>query len=119
MLTCCCLGVVTVLALKPACASRFSFLDVASSAWLVATVWHPATNARITMELTIPVRVNSFFICFVLICAVKFWRELRLYFYGSYRLIVPSSAPLVYKTKVQSRSRPHIGAEHAPRQTRA
>jgi hypothetical protein len=42
-------------------------LDVAISLWLVATVWHPATNAKIAVALTIPVRVNSFFICFVLI----------------------------------------------------
>src|SRR5205823_10296957 len=60
---CCCLGVVTVLALKPAWASSTSFLDAAIPAWLVATVWHPATKVRVTMALTILVSVNSFFIC--------------------------------------------------------
>src|SRR6266853_1076525 len=47
--------------LKPDCASRFCFLDAAISALLVATVWHPATNARIVMALTRLVSVTSFF----------------------------------------------------------
>jgi hypothetical protein len=32
LIACCCLGVVTVMTLKPDCASKNSFLDAASSA---------------------------------------------------------------------------------------
>src|SRR5207244_8527997 len=69
---CCCFGVVTFLVLKPACASRNSFLDAASSPWFVATVWHPATKARTAMPLMRLVSFNSFFICFALIMLVVF-----------------------------------------------
>jgi hypothetical protein len=37
---------------------------------LVATVWHPATNANMAMALTMLVSVNSFFILFCVECVV-------------------------------------------------
>src|SRR5207247_4181864 len=47
--------------LKPDCVSKYSFLDAASSALLVATVWHAVISATTATVLTI--LVNSVFIC--------------------------------------------------------
>jgi hypothetical protein len=58
----CCLGVVTVMTLKPDCASKDSFWG---AAWLVPVVWHAAISASAAMAPAIFVSINSFFICFV------------------------------------------------------
>src|SRR5882757_1961545 len=47
--------------LNPDCASKNSFLEAASSALLVATVWHADISANAAMAITIVVSVNSFF----------------------------------------------------------
>src|SRR5439155_14281705 len=59
--------------LKPDCASRNSFLDAASSASLVATVWQATISANAAMEPPIFVSVNICLMCFPL--SMKFDRR--------------------------------------------
>src|ERR1700745_1227005 len=46
--------------LKPDCASRNSFLEATSSAFLVATVWQAAISANAAMAIAIVVSVDNF-----------------------------------------------------------
>src|SRR5258708_26157068 len=61
LIACCCLGVVTVMTLKPDCASRNSFFEATSSASFVATVWQADISANAALAIAMVVSVDIFF----------------------------------------------------------
>src|SRR4030095_10999959 len=72
LIACCCLGVVTVMTLKPDWGSKNSFLDEASSASLVATVWQAAISNNAAIAVATFVSAATLNSCFTFSCITPY-----------------------------------------------